>query len=148
MPFVQTSDNTSLFYSDWGEGRPVVLAHAWALNSDMWAYQMPDFVDSGLRCVAYDRRGHGRSDRPGDGYDYDTFADDVASLIEQLDLHGLTLIGHSAGCGVVVRYVSRHGDWRVERMVLLAPIMPLLLKTADNPAGLDPSVVAASAKAL
>lgn len=125
-----------------------MFVHAWALNSDMWAYQMPDFVDSGLRCVAYDRRGHGRSDRPGHGQDYDTRADDLASLIEHLDLHGVTLVGHSAGCGDIVRYVSRYGDGRVERAVLLAPTTPMLLKTADNPDGLDESVVAASAEAL
>ena len=80
MPFIQTGDATTLFYSDWGEGKAVVFAHAWALNSDMWAYQVPDLTDAGLRCVTYDRRGHGRSDRPRDGYGHDTFADDLASL--------------------------------------------------------------------
>jgi pimeloyl-ACP methyl ester carboxylesterase len=103
MPFLQTPDGTSLFYSDWGVGKAVVLSHAWALNSDMWAYQIPDLTSFGLRCVAVDRRGHGRSDRPSDGYDYDTFADDLASLIEQLDLNEVTLIGHSLGCSEIVR---------------------------------------------
>jgi non-heme chloroperoxidase len=148
MPFIEAYDRTSLFYTDWGTGESVVFAHAWALNSDMWAYQMPEFVAAGLRCVAYDRRGHGRSDRPGDGYDYDTFADDLAALIEQLDLHGVTLVGHSAGCGDIVRYVSRHGTGRIERAVLLAPLTPLLVKTGDNPDGLDESVLAADAQAL
>jgi non-heme chloroperoxidase len=148
MPFIHTRDATSLFYSDWGEGKPAVFAHAWALNSDMWAYQIPDFVDSGLRCVTYDRRGHGRSDRPRDGYDYDTFADDLASLIEHLDLHEITLIAHSLGCSEIIRYLSRHSDARVKRVVLLAPTMPRLRKAIDNPDGLDERILAASAEAL
>src|SRR5215213_5770721 len=148
MPFMQASDGTSLFYSDWGEGKPVVFAHAWALNSAMWAYQLPDFTDSGLRCVSFDRRGHGRSDQSRDGYDYDTFADDLASLIEQLELDEITLIGHSLGCSEIIRYLSRHGDARVERMVLLAPTTPMLRKTVDNPDGLDDGALAASAEAL
>lgn len=148
MPFMQTTDATSLFYSDWGEGKAAVFAHAWALNSDMWAYQIPDFTDAGLRCVTYDRRGHGRSDRPRDGYHYDTFADDLASLIELLDLHEVTLIGHSLGCSEIIRYLSRHGDARVERLVLLAPTTPKLRKSIDNPDGLDETLLAASAQLL
>src|SRR5215207_2049870 len=148
MPFMQASDGTSLFYSDWGEGKPLVFAHAWALNSAMWAYQLPDFTDSGLRCVTFDRRGHGRSDQSRDGYDYDTFADDLASLIEQLELDEITLVGHSLGCSEIIRYLSRHGDARVERMVLLAPTTPMLRKAVDNPDGLDEGVLAASAAAL
>ena len=145
MPYTETSDKTRLFHIDWGSGKPVVFAHAWGLNSDMWNYQLPSFIASGLRCVAFDRRGHGRSDRPGRGYDYDTFADDLAALIERLDLRDVTLVGHSAGCGEVVRYLSRHGDERVERVVLLAPVTPLIVKTEDNPEGLDPAVLAAGA---
>jgi non-heme chloroperoxidase len=148
MPYAETDDRTRLFYIDWGSGKPVVFAHAWGLNSDMWNYQLPAFIASGLRCVAFDRRGHGRSDRPGRGYDYDTFADDLAALIEQLDLRDVTLVGHSAGSGEVVRYLARHGDGRVERVVLLAPITPLIAKTEDNPDGLDPSILAANATAL
>ncbi len=148
MPFLQTDDQTSLFYTDWGAGKPIVFAHSWALNSDMWAYQMPHFLSAGFRCVAYDRRGHGRSDRPGSGYDYDAFADDLASLIEQLDLRELTLVAHSAGSGDVVRYLSRHGEDRVERAVLLAPTTPLLVRTDDNRDGLDPDVLAASTATL
>ena len=148
MPLIDTPDQTTLFYTDWGDGEPVVFAHAWALNSDMWAYQMPDFVAAGKRCIAYDRRGHGRSDRPGHGYDYDTLADDLAALMDQLDLRGVTLVGHSAGCGDVVRYMTRHGSARVDRCVLLAPIMPLLARTPDNPDGLDEAVLMASAAAL
>jgi len=148
MPFMQTTDATSLFYSDWGEGKAAVFAHAWALNSDMWAYQIPDLTDAGLRCVTYDRRGHGRSDRPRDGYDYDTLADDLASLIELLDLHEITLIGHSLGCSEIIRYLSRHGDTRVERLVLLAPTTPKLRKSIDNPDGLDETLLAANAQLL
>lgn len=148
MPFIEVNDRTSLFLTDWGTGESVVFAHAWALNSDMWAYQMPDFVAAGMRCVAYDRRGHGRSDRPGHGYDYDTFGDDLAALVQQLDLHDVTLVGHSAGCGDIVRYVSRHGTGRVKCAVLLAPLTPLLVKTGDNPEGLDESVLAADAQAM
>jgi len=148
MPFLQTDDQTSLFYTDWGAGKPIVFVHSWALNSDMWAYQMPHLLGAGFRCVAYDRRGHGRSDRPGGGYDYNAFADDLASLIEQLDLRGVTLVAHSAGSGDVARYVSRYGEGRVERAVLLAPTTPLLVRTQDNLDGLDPDVLAASTAAL
>jgi pimeloyl-ACP methyl ester carboxylesterase len=148
MPYISTSDDTSLFYTDWGDGDPVVFVHSWALNSDMWTYQVPDLVAGGLRCVAFDRRGHGRSDVPGSGYDYDTFADDLAVVVEQFDLHDVTLVGHSAGCGDVVRYMTRHGDRRVARAILLAPILPMLLRTPDNPDGLDPVIAAASAEKL
>ena len=148
MPFLQASDQTTLFYTDWGTGRPVVFVHSWALNCDMWTYQMPQLVGAGLRCVAYERRGHGRSDRPGHGYDYDTFADDLAVLIDTLDLRDITFVGHSAGCSDIIRYLSRHGDDRVDRLVLLAPVTPLVAKTDDNPDGLDPSLLAASAEAL
>jgi non-heme chloroperoxidase len=148
MPFISTSDNTNLFYTDWAAGDPVVFVHAWALNSDMWAYQIPDLVGAGLRCVAYDRRGHGRSDVPGQGYDYDTFADDLATVLEHLDLDDVTLVGYSAGCGDVVRYVTRHGDDRVARAILIAPTLPMLLQTPDNPDGLDPAIAATSAEKL
>src|SRR6478609_3610685 len=148
MPFVQTPDATNLFYTDWGAGRPVVFAHAWGLNSDMWTYQIPDLTAAGLRCVTYDRRGHGRSDRPGRGYDHDTFADDLAVVLEHLDLDAITLVGHSQGCSEIVRYLSRHGDARVDRVVLLAPTTPMLSKAADNPDGIDVSALAATGQAL
>src|SRR4051794_31092313 len=114
----------------------------------MWTYQMPDLVGNNLRCIAYDRRGHGRSDRPAQGYDYDTFADDLAALMEELDLDDVTLVGYSAGCGDIVRYVTRHGDGRVARAVLVAPTLPMLLRTPDNPDGLGPAIAAASAEKL
>jgi non-heme chloroperoxidase len=137
MPFVETSDRTRLYYKDWGAGRPVVLIHGWPLNAAMWEYQMPYLVDRGLRCVAYDRRGFGRSTHPGHGYDYDTFADDLAALLDALDLRDVTLVGYSMGGGEVARYLSRHGAARIARVALVGAITPCLLKTADNPGGMD-----------
>src|SRR5215475_1945844 len=139
-PFIVTRDGASLFYKDWGKGEPIVFVHSWALNSDMWQYQMIHLAGQGLRCVAYDSRGHGRSSDPGQGYDYDTLADDLAAVIEQLNLREVTLVGHSMGGGEVVRYLSRHGARRITRAVLVAPSTPFILKTADNPDGVDRSV--------
>jgi non-heme chloroperoxidase len=133
-------DGTSLFHKDWGSGRPVVFVSSWGLNADMWAYQMVALSGSEVRCVAFDRRGHGRSSDPGRGYDYDTLADDLATVIEQLELNEITLIGHSMGAGEIVRYLSRHGPSRVTRVVLLAPTTPFLLKTTDNPDGVDKTI--------
>src|SRR5262249_3060896 len=140
-PFIVTRDGASLFYKDWGNGRPVVFVHSWALNSDMWQYQLLHLAGQGLRCVAHDNRGHGRSSDPGRGYDYDTLAGDLATVIEQLDLREITLVAHSMGCGVAVRYLSRHGDKRVARVALVSPSLPFLLKTEDNPDGVDGSVL-------
>jgi non-heme chloroperoxidase len=137
LPFLETSDRTRLFYKDWGTGKPVVFVHSWSLNSDMWQYQMIHLAGQGLRCIAYDQRGHGRSSQPGYGYDYDTLADDLASLLEQLDLREVTLIGHSMGCGETVRYLSRHGSALVARAVLIGTATPFALKTPDNPDGID-----------
>src|SRR6266508_4739957 len=123
-PFIVTSDGASLFYKDWGNGKPVVFVHSWALNSDMWQYQMIHLADQGLRCVAYDRRGHGRSSDPGRGYDYDRLADDLAAVINQLDLTDVTLVAHSMGNGEAVRYLKRHGSARIARLVMLSTIPP------------------------
>jgi non-heme chloroperoxidase len=139
-PFIETRDRTRLFYRNWGKGKPVVFISGWALNSDAWQYQMIHLAEQGLRCIAYDRRGHGRSSDPGQGYDYDTLADDLAALLNELDLREVTLVGHSMGGGEIVRYLSRHGAARIARAVLLAPITPFLLKTADNPEGVDKRV--------
>jgi len=136
-PSVRTRDWTTIFYKEWGTGKPVVFVHGWALNSDMWQYQMTFLAAQNLRCVAYDRRGHGRSGQPGRGYDYDTLADDLAALIGHLDLREVTLVGHSMGGGEIVRYLSRHGAGRVARAVLLAATLPFPLKTADNPDGVE-----------
>src|SRR5215510_164963 len=115
-PFIETGDGTGLFYKDWGKGKPVVFVTGWAVNSDMWEYQMTYLSGRGLRCIAYDRRGHGRSGQTDRGYDYDTLADDLAALIARLDLRGATLVGHSMGGGEIVRYLSRHGAARVSRI--------------------------------
>ena len=132
---IHTRDGVGLFVRDWGEGRPVLFLHSWAMQSAMWAYQVADLSDQGLRCVAYDRRGHGRSDIPAGGYDMDTFADDLAAVIDQLDLRDVVLVGHSMGCGEILRYVARHGTSRVSRIAFLAPATPFALQTADNPNG-------------
>ncbi len=135
LPFIAAKDGTALYYKDWGKGRNVVFASSWGMNSDMWQYQMTPMVSQGFRCVAYDRRGHGRSAQPAHGYDYDTLADDLGVVIEQLDLREVTLLGHSMAGGEIVRYLSRHGAGRISRIVLIAPTTPFLLKTPDNPDG-------------
>jgi non-heme chloroperoxidase len=135
QPYLETSDGTLLFYEDWGAGNPILFIHGLALSSQVWRYNMLPLSDRGFRCVAYDRRGHGRSTQPGRGYDYDTLADDLACVINQLDLRGLTLVGHSMSGGEIVRYISRHGAERVARIVLVAPSLPFILKTPDNPDG-------------
>ena len=141
MPFIATRDQTSLFYKDWGTGKPVLFVHGWCLGSDMWEYQMTPLVDEGWRCIAYDVRGCGRSDQPGYGYDFDTLSDDLAAVIEHLDLHDVTLIGHSMGSAQILRYLARHGSDRVARAALVSTTAPLLLKTEDNPDGIDESVL-------
>ncbi|QCN98458.1 alpha/beta hydrolase (plasmid) [Azospirillum argentinense] len=138
--FFQTDDGVRLFYRDWGEGRPVVFLSSWSLNSDSWAYQMLALAEHGCRCVAYDRRGHGRSSDPGRGFDFDRLADDLAALLDQLDLRGVTLVGHSMSCGEIIRYLSRHGSDRVSRAVLVGTVTPTLGRTDDDPDGIDPAV--------
>jgi pimeloyl-ACP methyl ester carboxylesterase len=137
MPYLNTTDGTALFFRDWGSGDPVVFVHGWGLHSDMWEYQLPELVDQGLRCVAYDRRGCGRSDQPGDGYDFDTLADDLAAVIDHLDLRDVTLVSHSMGSGEVARYLTRHGAGRVARVALISPTLPYLLHDETNPEGVD-----------
>ena len=131
------SKPVALFTKDWGSGAPLLFVHSWAVTNEIFQYQHAHFADAGFRVVAYDRRGHGRSDQPGEGYDADTLADDLARVIRMHDLTGVTLIGHSMGSGEIVRYVSRHGASKIARIILLAPTTPFLLKTADNPDGLD-----------
>lgn len=140
MPTIESSDGTRLFYNDWGSGKPVVLIHGWPLNSQMWEYQAPVLAASGLRVIAYDRRGFGKSDQPWSGYDYDTLAADLHAIMETLDLQGATLVGYSMGGGEVARYLSRYGTARVAKAVLLSAVTPFLLKTADHPDGADQSV--------
>ena len=142
MPYIKTAEQFSLFYSDYPGDEPVVFAHAWALNGDMWSYQLTDLMTAGFRCITYDRRGHGRSDRPPTGYDIDTLADDLAAVIEGLDLYGITLIGHSMGTAEVVRYLTRHGAGRIARVVLSGTVTPMLLQGPDNPDGIPDDAVA------
>jgi len=134
---INPRDGVQIAHRDWGQGRPVLFAARWAQYSDMWQYMMLDLNRRGFRCIAYDRRGHGASDDPGVGYDYDTLADDLAAVLDCLDLHDVTLVGNSMGCGEIVRYLSRHGERRARRAVLLAPTTPFLLKAPDNPDGLE-----------
>ena len=133
---IGTRDGTRLYCKEWGDGSPLVFVHSWALNGNMWQYQTVEFADHGLRCITYDRRGHGRSDQPSNGYDADTLADDLAMVLDTHDLTNATLVGHSMGCGEIVRYLSRHGTQRVARIVLLSPTLPYLKQTADNPDGI------------
>jgi non-heme chloroperoxidase len=133
--FIATRDGTRLYWKEWGSGAPLLFVHSAAAHGRLWDYQVTACADRGFRCITFDRRGHGRSDQPGRGYDYDTWADDIADVIDALGLHGLTLIGHSMGCGEILRYLTRHGDSRVSGVVLLATTTPFLLKTDDNPQG-------------
>jgi non-heme chloroperoxidase len=135
--FVEAADGTRLAYTDWGGGRPIVFVHAWALPSAMWDYQRGPLSEQGLRCIAYDRRGHGRSSVPNGGYDCDTLADDLSALLTRLDLSDVTLVGHSFGGGEIVRYLTRHGSSRIAKVALVAPAAtPFVMKTADNPNGI------------
>ncbi|MFJ7150351.1 alpha/beta fold hydrolase [Streptomyces sp. NPDC100445] len=136
MPFVTTRDDTEIFYKDWGTGQPVVFSHGWPLNADAWDPQVRLMAGNGFRAVAHDRRGHGRSGQTWGGNDLDTYADDLAQLIETLDLRDVILVGHSTGGGEVTRYVGRHGGGRVAKAVLLGAIPPLMLRTDANPEGL------------
>lgn len=135
---IVTRDGVRLFFRDWGEGRPVVFLAGWGLPSECWAYQAAALSEEGLRCIAYDRRGHGRSDAPWKGYDYDTLADDLAAVLEQLDLRDAVLVAHSMAGGEVVRYFSRHGGARVSKVLLVAPMDPCPARKADNPTGRPP----------
>jgi non-heme chloroperoxidase len=134
MPTV-TANGTSIFYKDWGSGRPVVFSHGWPLNADSWEAQMLFLASEGFRCIAHDRRGHGRSGQPWDGNEMDTYADDLAAVIEALDLRGAVLIGFSTGGGEVARYIGRHGTERVAGAALVSAVPPYMLKTDDNPGG-------------
>lgn len=133
-------DGTEIFYKDWGEGQPVVFSHGWPLSADAWDGQMLFLGQRGFRVVAHDRRGHGRSEQTWGGNDMDTYADDLADLLETLDLRGVVLVGHSTGGGEVTRYIGRHGTGRIARVVLLGAVPPLMLKTLSNPDGLPMQV--------
>lgn len=136
MPTMTTKDNTQIYYKDWGSGQPVVFSHGWPLSADAWEDQMLFLGARGYRCIAHDRRGHGRSSQPWNGNDMDTYADDLATLVEALDLKDAIHVGHSTGGGEVARYIGRFGTKRVAKAVLIGAVPPLMLKTADNPGGL------------
>ncbi|MFS4092616.1 alpha/beta fold hydrolase [Streptomyces sp. AF1A] len=136
MPFATAKDGTQIFYKDWGSGQPVVFSHGWPLTADAWDPQMKLMSDNGFRSIAHDRRGGGRSGQTWDGNNLDTYADDLAAVIEAEDLHDVILVGHSTGGGEVTRYIGRHGTARVAKLVLLGAIPPLMLKTEANPEGL------------
>jgi len=140
MPYIsvgkEKSGNIELYYKDWGSGQPVVFSHGWPLSADAWDDQMFFLASNGYRCIAHDRRGHGRSSQAWNGNDMDTYADDLAKLVEALDLKDAVHIGHSTGGGEVARYIARHGTKRVAKAVLIGAIPPLMLKTAGNPGGL------------
>ena len=133
---ITTKDGVDIYYKDWGSGQPIVFSHGWPLNSDSWESQMFHLANNGFRVIAHDRRGHGRSSQPWDGNDMDHYADDLAAVIDALDLKNAILVGFSTGGGEVARYVGRHGTKRVAKLVLVSAVPPLMLKTADNPGGL------------
>jgi pimeloyl-ACP methyl ester carboxylesterase len=132
---VYTGDGVRLFHRDWGSGQPILFVHGWALDHTVWNYQTLFLSQHGLRCIAYDWRGHGRSDTPRVGYDLDSFADDIAAIIHDLGLRDVILVGHSTGGGHIVRYLRRHGSARIAKLVLIAPTIPFMLQTDDNPQG-------------
>jgi non-heme chloroperoxidase len=139
MTTITTKDGTQIYYKDWGTGQPVVFSHGWPLTADAWDAQMLFLGQRGYRVIAHDRRGHGRSSQPWNGNEMDTYADDLATLVEALDLKGAVHVGHSTGGGEVARYIGRHGTKRVAKAVLIGAVPPLMLKTAGNPGGLPMS---------
>ncbi len=146
--FVTAGDGTRLFVQDWGSGPPIVFLSAWTFNSNVWGSHMATFAERGFRCVAPDRRGHGRSDTPNHGYDADTLADDVAAVIEQKGLKNVVIVAHSMGSVEAVRYCARHGMNRIERLVLAAPVTPFMRQAPDNPDAVPAAAMEAQQRAM
>ncbi|MBS0362006.1 MAG: alpha/beta hydrolase [Proteobacteria bacterium] len=140
MPTITTKDGVEIFYKDWGKGQPIVFSHGWPLSSDDWDAQLMFFVTHGYRVVAHDRRGHGRSTQVSDGHDMDHYADDLAAVVEHLDLKDCVHVGHSTGGGEVVHYLARHGEGRAAKAALLCAVPPLMVQTEANPGGLPKAV--------
>src|SRR4029078_5681074 len=140
MAFVTTKDGTEIYYKDWGTGQPVVFSHGWPLTADAWEDQMLFLGNNGFRCIAHDRRGHGRSGQPWNGNEMDTYADDLAEVVLYLAGKRAVHVGHSTGGGEVARYIGRHGTKRVAKAVLIGAVPPLMLKTANNPGGLPQEI--------
>jgi non-heme chloroperoxidase len=147
-PFLELRDGTVLYCKEWpskkssGVEKTFVFLHSWSMNTEMWDYQMLPLTERGHRCFAYDQRGHGRASDPGRGYDYDTLADDLAEVMKKFDLRDVVMIGHSMSPGTITRYVTRHGAGRLRKVVMIAPSLPFIMKTADNPDGIDEKVLA------
>ena len=142
MPFINThsgseSNPVQIFYQEYGEGRPVIFIHGWPLNHEMWEYQLTTLPKSNLRCIAYDRRGFGKSDRPWESYDYDTLADDLHELISQLGLNSVSLVGFSMGGGEIVRYIGKYGTDKIDKVVLISSVTPFMVQTHNNPEGIE-----------
>ncbi len=152
MPFIQSiqsnEEPVNIYYEDLGKGKPVVFIHGWPLSGSMWEYQVTQLTQQGLRCIIYDRRGFGRSDRPFAGYDYDTMAADLKALLDTLNLEGVTLVGFSMGGGEIAKYFSKYGRERVAKVVLVSAVVPYMLKTADNPNGVPQEEFDKMAKAM
>src|SRR5215467_7885040 len=140
MPTMTVSDGTRIYYKDWGRGRPIVFSHGWPLSADAFEDQMFFLASRGYRCIAHDRRGHGRSDQPWEGNEMNTYADDLAALVEELNLSDAIHVGHSTGGGEVTRYIGRYGTKRVAKAVLIGAVPPIMLKSATNPEGLPMEV--------
>ena len=144
MKFIEKPDASGetlkIAYQDWGTGNPVVFIHGWPASKEMWEYQLTELPKQGIRCIAYDRRGFGMSCKPWNGYDYDTLADDLKFVLDELDLRDVTLVGFSMGGGEVARYFSRHGGARVKKVVLISSVLPYMVKTDDNPDGVDAEI--------